>query len=226
MNIPFGLSLDGFKPAQSEFNHLFCGPAGLVRALELRLGLATRHVSPAARVVHYLKTTEAFAATNNPFFSESLKVDRWGTAEVLRNMRDELRMAEWSGESGAEAPPKLADLGRMEQQAREDIAPGLADRIVAIRAALASRPLKLGEVVCVDEMKHLPRLIRTLLDDLGARHVPRIMPPGHGKEKSRDTAFVAEVIDWRIFTGEEALQAINHRQLFLLKRLMPTGNAD
>ena len=37
--------------------------------------------------------------------------------------------------------------------------------------------------------------------------------------KTGETKFIGEVIDWRIFTGEEAMQVINHRQLFLLERL-------
>ncbi len=38
--------------------------------------------------------------------------------------------------------------------------------------------------------------------------------------KTQEIEFIAEVIDWRIFSGEEAMQVINHRQAFILRRLI------
>jgi hypothetical protein len=40
MILTFGLALDGYKPRQPYLNHQVCGSAGLVKVLELRLGLA------------------------------------------------------------------------------------------------------------------------------------------------------------------------------------------
>jgi hypothetical protein len=40
MKITFGFGFDGFRSSVPVFNHLYCGPQGLVEALELRLGLA------------------------------------------------------------------------------------------------------------------------------------------------------------------------------------------
>lgn len=37
--------------------------------------------------------------------------------------------------------------------------------------------------------------------------------------KTLENKFIGEVIDWKIFTGEEALKMINHRQLSLLEKL-------
>ncbi len=37
--------------------------------------------------------------------------------------------------------------------------------------------------------------------------------------KTGETQFIGEVIDWRIFTGEEAMKLINYWQMFLLKYL-------
>ena len=42
--------------------------------------------------------------------------------------------------------------------------------------------------------------------------------------KTGEKQFIGEVIDWRIFTGEEAMQVINHRQLFLLKHMIASGS--
>jgi 8-oxo-dGTP pyrophosphatase MutT (NUDIX family) len=38
--------------------------------------------------------------------------------------------------------------------------------------------------------------------------------------KTGQTRFIHEVIDWRIFSGEEALEVINHRQAFLVTGLL------
>jgi hypothetical protein len=54
MKLTFGLALDGYKPRQPCFNHQFCCAAGLVKALELRLGLAAREASPATRTCRFL----------------------------------------------------------------------------------------------------------------------------------------------------------------------------
>lgn len=54
MKLTFGRTLDGYKPRQPCFNHQFCGPAGLVKALKLRLGLVAREVSSATRTCRFL----------------------------------------------------------------------------------------------------------------------------------------------------------------------------
>jgi hypothetical protein len=56
MKLTFGLALDGYKPRQACFNRQFCGPTGLVKSLELRLGLAARDASPATRTCRFLAT--------------------------------------------------------------------------------------------------------------------------------------------------------------------------
>jgi len=38
--------------------------------------------------------------------------------------------------------------------------------------------------------------------------------------KTQETIFIGEVIDWKIFTYEEALADINHRQAFLLTQFL------
>lgn len=171
MKLTFGLSLDGYKPRQPCFNHQFCGPAGLVKALELRLGLAVRDASPATRTCRFLAAAEACAAKGEKFFSKSLWVDRWGTAAALLSMRDNLRMAGWSGESDPCAPARLLDFAAIEKQADGTLPPGLADRIAAVRAVLAQSPGGLPEVECVDDEAYLPWLLRGLLRDLNARFI-------------------------------------------------------
>jgi hypothetical protein len=171
MKLTFGPALDGYRPLQTCFDHQFCGPAGLVEALELRLGLATREGGTAARTGSYLAAAAACATEGETFFSKSLKTDRWGTAAALLSMRDNLRMAGWSGEVGPCAPPRLRDLAAIEKQAHGTLPPGLADRMAVIRAELAQSPGNVPEVVCVEDAAHLPWLLRGLLEDLNTQFI-------------------------------------------------------
>lgn len=166
MKITFGLALDGFRPSLPVFNHLYCGPQGLVQALELRLGLATESTGGATRLHQYLRVLEKTSADKKCFFSDSLKVDRWGTGATLLSMRDELRMAGWDG---ADSPmPRLHDLSAVEKQTHECFAPGLPDRIEKICAEIATKSPAISEIQCVEPAEHLPFRLRCLLKKLGA----------------------------------------------------------
>ncbi len=169
MKITFGLALDGYRPTTSTFNHLHCGPLGLMDVLELRMGLAGESKGGATRVAQYLKVLEEVSETATRFFSRSLIVDRWGTAATLLRMRDTLRMAGWDGGSVESAPERLRAFSEVESSCHERLAGGLADRIEALRACIASRPRALPEIECIDDAEHLPWLLRRLLEDIGAR---------------------------------------------------------
>jgi hypothetical protein len=189
MKLTFGLALDGYKTRRSCFNQLFCGPAGLVNALELRLGLASREASPTTRTCRFLAAAEACEVEGEKFFTKSLQADRWGTAAALLSMRDNLRMAGWSGEFDPCAPPRLLDLAAIEKQAQGILAPGLVDRMAAVRAVLAQSPGGLPDVECVDDEAHLPWLLRGLLQDLNARFItsqPAAAPKRSNLEKVQE----------------------------------------
>ena len=53
LKITFGLDLDGYQDLQprDRFNESICGPIGFLHLLELRLGLASKPASSAARIV-------------------------------------------------------------------------------------------------------------------------------------------------------------------------------
>ena len=165
MKITFGLALDGFRSSLPVFNHLYCGPQGLAQALELRLGLATKSTGDATRLHQYLRVLEKTSADKKCFFSDSLKVDRWGTAATLLSMRDELRMAGWNG--AASPLPRLQDLSVVEKQAQECLTPGLPDRIEKICAEIATKSPAISAIQCVEPSEHLPFRLRCLLEKLG-----------------------------------------------------------
>jgi|GEM_PF-2474437 len=169
MKIIFGLSLDGYRPPKPTFNHLFCGPLGLVDVLELRLALPRTAVGSVTRIAQYLEVLELASADEACFFGESLRVDRWGTAAKLLQMRDHLRMAGWEGETMESAPARFQDFCQVEKLATGSLATGIADRIERIRGALVRKPQGLPTIDCIEAAGHLPLSLRLLLDDLGAR---------------------------------------------------------
>ena len=95
MKITFGLSLDGFIPGMPCLDHLYCGPAGLVKALEQRLGLVQTDINPAIRLEACRLAAEHCAARSDTFYSRSLKADRWSTASAVLGLREDLPMAGW-----------------------------------------------------------------------------------------------------------------------------------
>lgn len=95
MKITFGLSLDGHKPGTPCLDHLHCGPAGLVKAMQQRLGLVKPDVNPAIRIESYLLAAEQCASRSATFYGRSLNADRWSTASAVLGLREDLPMAGW-----------------------------------------------------------------------------------------------------------------------------------
>jgi hypothetical protein len=179
MKITFGLALDGFRSSQPVFNHLFCGPLGLVDTLENRLGIAHQRIGAATRLHRYLEAMEAVVSTRQCFFSASLQADRWGTAVTLLDMRDELRMAGWNGQ---DTPlPRLRDFAEVESRLGKNWAPGLAERIAGVLAALENHHSDISELECVDRRKFLHHQLSHLLEVLGAKFVD-VSPKGNAPE--------------------------------------------
>ena len=101
-----GLSLDGARltevedlaVGQSVVGCSVFGPSGLLRDLELRLGLAHVDVdaSRSVRIARWSARMAALAPLGR-FYSRSYEVDPWGTAAEVLQMRDTLVEAGWDG---------------------------------------------------------------------------------------------------------------------------------
>lgn len=175
MKITFGLSIDGFLPSTPVFNHLFCGPLGLVESLELRLGIPKKSASPASRLYEYMIGLESISSRRECFYSASLKADRWGTAAVLLTMRDELRMGGWNGK---DTPvPRLADFAEVEEELCGNFAVGMAERIENILLEIRGNSTGIDEVESVDSQKFLPHQIYRLMEALGAEFLDHPFQP-------------------------------------------------
>src|SRR5271154_2728899 len=85
LKITFGLDLDGYQDLQprDRFNESICGPQGFLHLLELRLGLASRPASPAARIVQYRELLQNAASIKKRFYTASFAKDPLAVAETL-----------------------------------------------------------------------------------------------------------------------------------------------
>lgn len=137
------------------------GPDHLVEVLETALGLPAPRVSGRERAALLVATVAGAVG----FWSESARVDAFGSARRLLDWRDQLAMAGWCG-AGRE--PRLRALGEVVRTA----APGLPDRLVAIAAALERRSAHVDEVRLLapaEEFDLLWRRIFAALERRGTR---------------------------------------------------------
>src|SRR4029079_19572103 len=106
LKILCGLSLDGARLTEVEDLAVgralvgcgALGPSGLLRDLELRLGLGAVRAgaSRSVRIARWSTRLKDLAARGR-FYSRSYEVDAWGTASELLRMRDTLVEAGWDG---------------------------------------------------------------------------------------------------------------------------------
>lgn len=116
MHVVFGVGCDGPTcpdfPGSEEgaLGSAVVGPAGLIDALELQLGLTEPRETEAVRIATYVARLRA-ALAGDPalFFAGSFLRDPWATSRALLMQRDELKLAGWRGSSvGALRPDALA----------------------------------------------------------------------------------------------------------------------
>ena len=176
MKLTFGLALDGWLPLSGTIapDHCYCGPAGLLRTLELRLGLPSPDESKARRLVAYQAALKA-ADHGQRFYSVSFAKDALGTAATLLQWRDELKEAGWLGQP---LPvPRLTDLSEVEGCLAPGVATSFGDRLTAILSELDRRDPQLESVEVVEPAAYLPLQLRRVLDRLNAKYEQRGLTP-------------------------------------------------
>jgi len=159
VRIVFGLALDGpswpepLHELEAHLGRIHCGPLGLLKILETRLGLGGQVEPRAVRIAQY-QTMLAQADNGCRFYSRSFKEDPIGVSKILLGWRDELVEAGWNANllHGHGGPPRLADLAAVELMdmsgsgSRESIPPGVSDRLRAVLATLPGEKLDIGEI--------------------------------------------------------------------------------
>ncbi|MBX3252297.1 MAG: hypothetical protein KF901_34305, partial [Myxococcales bacterium] len=147
------------------------GPNGLLRDLELRLGLPPVDESTSARVPRWAARAKALADIS-AFYTRSFAVDEVGTATTLLEWRDALVEAGWDGGAIAGGGERLDALARLERHEGEP-PPGRAERLVRCERALASAPSRLYDALTlVDDASLWPRRWRRIFERLEALGTP------------------------------------------------------
>src|ERR1700736_5292342 len=168
LKIIFGLDLDGYQVLQppDRFNESICGPQGFLRLLELRLGLASKPVSAAGRIVQYREFLQKAASIKERFYTASFAKDPLAVAETLLRWRDELVLAGWDG--SPDPSQRIRDLAEVEGLAGPNLSPGFGDRLRKVLTELDRRDPKFATVEVLENRDSLPLLLRKVFVKLGA----------------------------------------------------------
>lgn len=172
MKINFGMGLDGYETVlpRQMLAMPICGPLGLLQLLETRLGLKTKTVSSAHRVVEFRQILEQLSIKRPTFYNESFKKDPYAVAETLLQWRDALIEAGWDGLAFASDTARIQDMAAVEALTTNRLPLGIADRLRSVLTELASRSPKLDSLTVRDLHNHLPKLWRLICEKLGARY--------------------------------------------------------
>lgn len=151
---------------------------GLLRDLELRLGLPQGEESAAVRVPSWSKRLAAHVASAcadsaTPFYAASFAADSLGTAKMLLAWRDELLDAGWNGKPVAAGGDRLEALAALEALTDEPLPRGRADRVVLVENELhsSSKHRIYDGLVLVEDRALWSARWRSIFDLLEARGV-------------------------------------------------------
>lgn len=173
LKIIFGQDLDGYQsPRPTDLcGQVTLGPLGLLDLLELRLGLRGLRESEALRVVQFLGALRA-VDDGQRFYTRSLAVDELAVARTLLDWRDTWVEAGWSGATRLGDSRRLKDLAAVESLCKGRLAPGRADRLRAVAAALRERPLPELSVELQDPRESFPAVWQQILSALNVVQAP------------------------------------------------------
>ena len=183
MHVTFGLSLDARQGPSTRdyFNAPVVGRMGLLSLLETYLGLSAPELHSANRVAAYLGLLQQLN-DGKRFYSQSLKIDSVGTAARLLSWRDEWRMGGWAGQAEATSPRRIVELAAVEGASMGRLAPGEAERLAAVAAALAAgEPKPIQSVALLEDLPEYPWAWQQVLRQLPNVTTLPLAPQGQGQ---------------------------------------------
>ena len=158
LRVTVGLKLDGAALVEVDecggVGRPAWGPVGLLRDLEMRLGLAAGAAAGEAAAVRVHQWSARLAALlgTEPFYARSYRVDPLGTAEMTIAWRDGLIESGWEGTQVPGGGARLATFAALEELAALPLLPGAADRLAAVEVETAlATGSPYGELVFADE---------------------------------------------------------------------------
>jgi ATP-dependent helicase/nuclease subunit B len=184
MTIHFGLDFDGNvhpTPAPNAAGDLYAGPHRLLHWLEHQLGLSGfPNNTEYLRIELYRQTLGALLETDaSVFYKNSFNSDRFATAAVLLERRDELCLSGWNFEVFPEMPPRLATFAALEtafQKKKNDpeigaAAWGWADRFEMALQRLHNHALPIDQFCLYEPAQLQPPFVARLVQVLQEKDI-------------------------------------------------------
>ena len=165
MKLRFGLHLDGQHgtPAANRIGCADVGPMKLADILETQLGLIASPVTSAERCVQYRDCLVRLDSEDR-FYHASLARDDFGVAAELLDWRDTWRLHGWNGTLPADCTSaRLRDMAAAETLAADQLAPGMAERLIAISRVLGQRKHLIGSIELATPLAVFPLLWQRVL---------------------------------------------------------------
>jgi len=189
MHIYFGLELNDSvypKPTTTEGGVHYFGPQRLLEMLESHLGLIGHpNNNDYLRIEQYRQALiKHQKKSKTAFYKASFEADQLATATTLLSQRDELLMAGWDFDNNKETPKRLkviADIEQILSPKRETkanqvslfgemttlrLAPGFADRFVAVIEQLTLRQQPIKTISINEPLALLPSHFQKLFNVL------------------------------------------------------------
>lgn len=195
LKINFGQDFDGYQSPRLKdlCGEVTLGPLGFLNLLEVRLGLRGCWESEHLRVVQYLGALRE-ADDEQRFYSRSLAVDQLAVARTLLDWRDTWIEAGWSGAVRPADSRRLKDLATVEALCQGRLAPGRADRLRAVAAALSERPLPDLSVELQDPRNSFSTVWQQILSALNVSETPMEVGWGVSAPAGSDLARLQEAL--------------------------------
>lgn len=185
MELIFGLHADGrtfpdvYDGAVAAIDRDVVGPAGLVSALEVALGLGGPQTAQAVRIAAWMaKMSTAVADNPDLFFASSFAKDPWATARSLLEWRDAWIMAGWDrSQSGSARVDAIAVV----EAAGASLSFALADRLRNVTEVVKiSKPGRLRTIRLIEPLQLMPPQWRKLFQALSSAGVTVHEAPSAG----------------------------------------------
>jgi hypothetical protein len=181
MKLRLGMHLDGQfgRHAENRLGVSDVGPLGLLAILETQLGLVPPQGSPSERIVQYRDCLLKLDGSSR-FFHESLAADDFGTAASLLSWRDGWLLHGWTGEIPTSGSQRLSDMADVEKIASQQVAPGMAERLVSIANTLIDRKNLIDSIELIDKTETFAPLWQRVLEKLPCRMPQSATIAGNG----------------------------------------------
>lgn len=152
-------------PTQAALGTVQLGPAGLLAALETRLGIPASDTPFTTRLIQYLACVDQ---CDRPaaFYHASWQADPFAVARSLLQWRDQWYLAGWNGRFDGTVPSRLADMAAIEEVAAIAVEPGLGQRVQRVLGLLTTHDPTITGIRLLDRLEDFPPLWRRLLQAL------------------------------------------------------------